>query len=482
MREGEVNAGGHAGKQAQDHAVVIGASIAGLCAARVLSDFYDRVTVLERDELPASPVNRTAVPQGRHVHLLMARGAAEFNGLFPGLLDDMVTAGVPILENRPDCIYFGAAGHVLGTGHRLRDEFTAYVPSRPQLEWQIRRRVMDIANVDIHAGSVREPCFDEHSQRVTGVLLDPPDGGDLQSVPADLVVDAAGRGTRLPVWLEQWGFERPREDTVEVGIGYASQQLRIPDGLIDQKVVVAGASREHPLGLGMLCYEDGDWVLTTFGVAKVEPPHTFAEMRALADTLLPPQLAAAIAQAEPVGEVAFHRYPVSRWRRYDKLSRFPAGIVPLGDAVASFDPTYGQGMTMTSLQAGHLRRALESGSGDVAGELNRATAKTTYPVWVMNAIGDFAFHHANGDTPWWYRPVGNLFDQFLGAAETDPVLAEWFLRRFSLLDSLYMIPSPGLVTRTVRHNMRLWLGERRQLWRQRRDTRREQREKLTASR
>ena len=112
-----------------EHAVVIGASIAGLCAARVLSDFYDRVTVYERDDLPDGPANRAAVPQGRHVHLLMARGAQEFETHFPGLLDDMVAAGVPILENRPDCIHFGAAGHVLGTDahaarrvHRLRAE------------------------------------------------------------------------------------------------------------------------------------------------------------------------------------------------------------------------------------------------------------------------------------------------------------------------------------------------------------------------
>jgi len=142
------------------------------------------------------------------------------------------------------------------------------------------------------------------------------------------------------------------------------------------------------------------------------------------------------------------------------LDRFPAGIVPLGDAVVSFDPTYGQGMTMTSLQAGHLRRALAEG-GDVVREVNRATAKTTFPVWMMTAIGDLTFHHATGDKPWWFGPVGSLFDQFLGAAETDPVLAEWFLRRFSLLDSLYMVPSAKLVGRTIAHNMRLWLAERR---------------------
>jgi 2-polyprenyl-6-methoxyphenol hydroxylase-like FAD-dependent oxidoreductase len=439
-----------------NHAIVIGASIGGLCAARVLADVYDRVTVFERDDLPDGPANRAAVPQGRHVHLLMARGAQEFDTHFPGLLDDMVAAGVPILENRPDCIHFGAAGHVLGTHHRLQDEFTAYVPSRPQLEWQIRRRVNDIDNVDIVHAAVNEPRYDAARQRVTGVELD---SGD--TVEADLVVDAAGRGTRLPVWLAQWGFARPPEDTIDVGIGYATHQLRIPDGLISEKVVVAGASREQPRGLGMLCYEDGTWALTTFGVAKVEPPHDFAGMCALADEIVPAHVAAAIRQGEPIGDVAFHKYPTSRWRRYDKLDRLPAGIIPFGDAIVSFNPTFGQGMTMTSLQAGHLRRALATPGADPAREFNRATAKTTYPVWTMNAIGDLVLHRAAGPMPWWYRPVGNLFDQFLGAAETDPVLAEWFLRRFSLLDSLYMVPSARLVGRTVRHNMRLWLAAKR---------------------
>ena len=438
------------------HAVVIGASIGGLCAARVLSDFYERVTVYERDDLPDGPANRSAVPQGRHVHLLMARGAQEFEEHFPGLLDEMVAAGVPILENRPDCIHFGAAGHVLGTHHRLQTEFTAYVPSRPQLEWQIRRRVTAIDNVDVVRAAVSEPRFDAARQRVTGVELD---SGD--AVDADLIVDAAGRGTRLPVWLAQWGFERPREDSIDVGIGYATHQLRIPDGLIAEKVIVAGASCEQPLGLGMLYYEDGTWGLTTFGVAKVEPPHDFAAMCALADEIVPAHVAAAIRQGEPIGDVAFHKYPTSRWRRYDKLDRFPAGIIPFGDAVVSFNPTFGQGMTMTSLQAGHLKRALETPGADVAREFNRATAKTTYPVWTMNAIGDLVLHRATGPMPWWYRPVGKLFDQFLGAAETDPVLAEWFLRRFSLLDSLYMVPSARLVGRTTRHNLRLWLEEKR---------------------
>ncbi len=449
--------------------MVIGGSIAGLCAARVLSDRYSRVTVYERDELPGAPSNRAAVPQDRHLHLLMARGAIEFESLFPGLLRDMVAAGVPMLANRPDGIYLGAAGHVLGTGRTLRDEFTAYVPSRPQLEWQLRSRVDDIANVEIVRRCVAEPRFDPARQRVTGVLLDA-DGTAPEFVTADLVVDAAGRGTRLPVWLTQWGFARPAEEVVDIGINYATHHFRIPNGLIAEKVVVAGASHDQSLGLGMLGYEGGAWVLTTFGVAGAKPPRTFPEMLALAEELLPAHFNAALTQAEPLGDPAFHAFPASRWRRYDKLKDFPAGIVPFGDAVASFNPTFGQGMTMTSLQAGHLRRALQFPDDHLAAELNRATARTTLPVWMMNAVGDITFHHAatKGAIPWWWRPSGALFDQFLGAAETEPVLAEWFLRRFSLLDSLYMIPPPRIIGRAMAHNIRLWLGERRQAAKDRR--------------
>ncbi|MBV8927700.1 MAG: oxidoreductase [Mycobacteriaceae bacterium] len=444
-----------------NHAAVIGGSIAGLCAARVLSDFYDRVTVFERDELPERPANRTAVPQGKHLHLLMARGAEEFGALYPGLLDDMVAAGVPILKDQPGSLHFGAAGHVLGIPtdpDQWGQTFTTYIPSRPHLEWQIRRRTAAIDNVEIVRAAVSAPRYDAGAQRVTGVVVD---GNASDFVPADLVVDAAGRGTRLPVWLGEWGFERPREDSVDVGIRYATHQVDIPDGLIEEKVIIAGASRANPLGLGMLQYEDGSWVLTTFGVADVEPPQNFDAMCVLADQILPAHIAAAVRKGQPLGEVAFHRYPTSRWRRYDKLDRFPAGIVPVGDAVASFNPTYGQGMAMTSLQAGHLRRALESGGPDLAGAVNRATGKTTFPVWMMNAIGDHVLHQAHGPAPRWYRPVGELFDQFLGAAETEPVLAEWFMRRFSLLDSLYMIPPMRIVGRTVRHNMRCWWAEKR---------------------
>ena len=436
------------------NAVVIGGSLAGLCSARVLAEHFDRVTVYERDELPHGPDQRSAVPQGRHVHLLMSRGAMEFERLFPGLLDDMVAAGVPKVEDRPDFIHFGAAGHVLGVSRSLDEPFAAYIPSRPFLEWQIRTRATAAPNVEVVRRAVAEPVHERG--RVPGVRFD-----DGERVDADLVIDATGRGTRLPVWLEKWGYRRPDEQTVDVGISYATIRVRLPDGL-NEKIVVAGASRAEPVGLGMLFYEDGIWTLTTFGVAKVDAPKDFDEMCALADKILPGHIAAAIRSGEPVGEVAIHKYPTSRWRRYDKLDRFPDGILPVGDSVVSFNPTYGQGMTMTSLQARELQRLLAGRDGDLSANFRRAVAKNTFPVWHMNAIGDHILHGADGKRPVWYRPVGNLFDQFLAAAETEPVLGEWFLRRFSLLDSLYMVPSPRLVARTVRHNARAWLAEKSQ--------------------
>ncbi|MEW2480735.1 oxidoreductase [Mycobacterium sp. NPDC049093] len=438
-----------------NHAVVIGGSIAGLCAARVLADHFDRVTLYERDELPDEPVNRPAIPQGQHVHLLMARGAQELERLFPGLLDDMAGAGVPVVHNQPESIHFAAAGHILGTGKGLQNSFTAYVPSRGQLEWQIRRRVNAIPSVGLEQRAVAYPQFDPDTNRVTGVVLH-----DSERVPADLVVDASGRGSRLPVWLQQWGFDRPRVDEVHVGVTYASHRVRIPPGLIAEKMVLVSATRDRQLGMGMLFHEDSTWTVTTFGVAKTEPPRDHAGICRLAETLLPPHISSAVQAGEPRGAMMFHRYPTCKWHRYDKLSRLPSGILPFGDAVASLNPTFGQGVTMTTIQAGNLRAVLGSGSTDVASRLAHATARSTYPVWLMNAVADHAEHGAQGHRPWWYRPLYGLFDQFLAAAETDPVLAEWFLRRTSLLDSLYLAPSPRLVGRAVRNNVRTWLSER----------------------
>ena len=268
-----------------NHAVVIGASIAGMCAARVLSDFYDRVTVYERDELPAEPANRAAVPQGRHVHLLMARGAAGTRVAFsrvcsttwsPRACRSWRTGRTASTSARPDTSW--------GRRASCSDEFTAYVPSRPHLEWQIRRRATGDPQRGHRARRGRRAELRRAArQRVTGVR---PGHRRARCLPTSSSTPrAAAPGCRFGCSSGDL-TDLPRH-SVDVGISYATHQLRIPDGLITEKVVVAGASREQPRGLGMLCYEDGTWGLTTFGVAKVEPPQDFAEMCALADEMVP---------------------------------------------------------------------------------------------------------------------------------------------------------------------------------------------------
>ena len=172
------------------------------------------------------------------MHILMARGAAEFEALFPGLLDDMVSAGVLKLENRPDCIYFGAAGHVLGTGHTLRREFTAYVPSRKQLEWQIRSRAAALRNVRIARCDVDAPGSTAR-RNGSPVCCWPAATGRSSRRPTSSSTRAAVAPGCRPGW-SSGDTQRPPEETVDVGISYATQQLRIPDGLLAEKVVVAG--------------------------------------------------------------------------------------------------------------------------------------------------------------------------------------------------------------------------------------------------
>ena len=226
-------------------------------------------------------------------------------------------------------------------------------------------------------------------------------------------------------------------------------------------MVLVGASHDRPLGIGMLFHEDGTWIVTAFGVGGAAPPRDFAGVCELADAVLPAHIGPALRAGELLGTMKFHSYPTSKWRRYDKLAKMPAGIMPFGDAVVSMNPTFGQGVTMSALQASVLRDVLARGTHNLVPRAARATVRAIMPVWTMNAVADISAHRAQGPQPWWYSPSYRLMDQFLGAAESDGVLTEWFLRRTSMLDSLWVVPPPRVLARAIRHNTGAWLAERR---------------------
>jgi 2-polyprenyl-6-methoxyphenol hydroxylase-like FAD-dependent oxidoreductase len=255
-----------------DHAVVLGASMAGLLAARVLADAYERVTVVERDPLPKTAEHRRGVPQGRHAHVLWARGAQILDELFPGLLDDLVAGGAPVVRDLAE-LRFSPGGHPLCLkGHP--PEATTYQASRPYLEGQVRARVRALPTVEIvDRCDVVRLVTTAARDRVTGVRILRSAGGVEETLGADLVLDATGRSGRATAWLATIGYDQPPQERLTIHLKYASRHLRLrPGALRGQKFVAIGAEPGRPTGFVLFAEEEDRWVLTLIGYHGHHPP------------------------------------------------------------------------------------------------------------------------------------------------------------------------------------------------------------------
>jgi 2-polyprenyl-6-methoxyphenol hydroxylase-like FAD-dependent oxidoreductase len=436
-------------------AIVCGASMAGLLAARVLSDFYEAVTLVERDRLPDGPEQRRGVPQGRHLHALLSAGSKALGQLFPGLLDELVTAGANVLDNETR-VYVRFGRHELDRSGKLADpaSLVVYQPSRPFLESHVRRRVRAIENVRILDGhDVVEPIADR-AHRVTGARVVNRDTGEETVLDAELVVDATGRSARMPAFLDNLGYERPVEQRYPVRLSYASQFLRIPAGMIGEKMIALSPIPERPIGVGVLAYEHDTWILTLFGVGGYELPDDLAGIIECAAQFAPPFLIAALRAAEPLGAVSAQRYPASTWRRYDKMRQFPAGLLVMGDAICSFNPVYMQGMTIAALEAVALRNCLADRDGDLSRRFFKATAKQIAPVWRGKRLTDFILSQGGGWRWALRRSVNWHMDKVYVAAAHDPAVAEAILRVMHFVDPPARLLQPSFLIRLVAANRR----------------------------
>ena len=439
-----------------DHAIVLGASMSGLLAARVLSDSYRTVTVVERDDLPLEPVNRRGIPQGRHVHALLGRGGQIIDELFPGFLRELVDAGGVSLDDGDfSKIFVSFGGHtVVRTGVSQQPEAAMYLTSRPFLEYHVRRRLRAVPNVTILDGhDVVDLIATPDRTRITGVQLAARADGTHQRLMGDLVVDAMGRGSRTPVLLEELGYQCPTEDHVVVRTTYASQLLRIPPGLVEQ-VVVIGAAPGRPTGLFLSSYENDQWMFTVWGMLGNEPPCDRAGMLDFAYGYAPPHVWAAARAGEPLGEVVRHCMPSSQWRRYDKLRRFPDGLVVCGDAICSFNPVYGQGMTVGALDALALRDCLRSGTNDLPRRYFRKAAKSIAIAWQMAAGNDLAFPEVEGRRSMATRVANRCVDWVLGICSYDVVVAEKFFRVNNFFDPPLRLLHPAFLFRLATADLR----------------------------
>lgn len=428
-------------------AVVLGASMAGLLAARVLADHYARVTIVERDRLPVEVTNRRGVPQGRHVHGLLPSGSTIVGELFPGLLEEMVAAGGTKLSD-----YTRAYLRLDGV-HRLSRDLVnepIYQPSRPFLETAVRGRVRELSNVDFRDGcDVVGLATDEAGEGVVGVRVVNHGGRTEDVLAADVVADATGRGSRTPAWLATLGYEQPAVEEVVIDVRYVSRLVRLAPDTVPETLVVIGASQDRPRGMGLFAYEHDTWMFTANGYADHHPSTDHESMVDFVAEFTPPHMVEALRTAEPLGEASTFRFRANRRLRYDKLRRFPAGLLVIGDAMCSFNPIYGQGMSVAALEAVALRDCLRRGRAGLSRRFFRAAAKPIEVAWQLAVGADLALPHVPGPRPLPVRLINAYIGRLLVVAEHDPIVATRFVRVSTFMLKPPMLMTPPMLARVL---------------------------------
>ena len=439
-----------------DHAVVLGASMGGLLAARVLADFYERVTLVERDTLPTGPENRRGVPQGRLIHVIQARGISILEELFPGFVAELTGMGVECWDDGDlSKLHLSVGGHQLLRSGIAPDAPVVLLPSRPLLEWSVRQRVKAIPNVTFLEGhDVLGLMTTPDLARITGARVAGRAEDHETTVTADLVVDATGRGSRTPVFLEQLGYGRPAEDELVVQLAYACQLLRSTSNAVREHLIALFPEPGRPKMFGFVRYENDTCMLAVGTMAGAEPPSRLVDMLDYAADFAPPHVLDAVRDAEIIGGVVHHRVPSNRWRRYDKMRRLPDGLLVVGDAVCSFNPIYGQGMTVAAIEATVLRDCLRQGGDGLPRRFFRASAKKIRVAWQTAVGSDLALPEVAGPRPISMRISNAFVERVSIATEVDPVVAGQFMRVTTMVDPPSRLLRPSILLRVMRAQRR----------------------------
>ena len=419
-------------QRATGHAVVLGASIAGLSMAQALAGGFDRVTVVERDALPRDGAHRRGAGQGRHLHVLLTSGRQALEELFPGLVGQLAADGAV----HADLAEFGRLwldGHSLALGPAGPADISA---SRPFLEARVRARVRDAETITVlEQHDAMALVTAEDGRRVVGVDVVEAGGHRAIRLDADLVVDCCGRGSPTPRWLEDLGFAAPPVEELKVDLCYATRQYRMPPDVLDGDLfAMVGPQADDPRGGWLARVEDDVWTVTLAGMAGLRPPSDPDGFETYAASLHTPVIAEAIRAGDALDRPVTYRFPASRRRRYERLRTFPDGLLVAGDAVCSFNPIYGQGMTVAVMEALALRDHLQQTGVPASRTWFRQVARLVDTPWDLAMSGDLAIRGIDGHRSIGARTLDRYLEAYLAAAEHDAVLGVRFVRVTSLLE------------------------------------------------
>lgn len=433
-------------------AIVIGASMGGLLAARALADHFEQVTLLERDAFPAPGEQRKGVPQGRHAHAVLAQGLQIMEGYFPGLIEQLVSLGADYGDVSAKARWFHE-----GACHRpTHSGVNAINISRPRLEAAVRARVLALPNVQAIEGcDVLGLLATPDNARVTGVrvIRRRADSAE-ESLSADLIVDTTGRGSRSPAWLEALGYDRPQEEAVKIGVTYTSCVYeRRPEHIPGVNALIVAAAPENPRGGVLLSQEGNRWILTVAAYRGEQIPQDQAGLREYVRSMATPALYDVIKDAQPVGEPVPHKIPSNLRRRYEKLTRFPAGYLVTGDALCSFNPIYAQGMSVAALEAQALGACLAEGEAKLAPRFFKQASKIIDIPWSTAVGNDLRFPEIEGPRTAMTKFINWYVGKLHHAAHHDAEVSVAFLKVVNLLAPPPSIMAPGIMWRVWRGNV-----------------------------
>jgi 2-polyprenyl-6-methoxyphenol hydroxylase-like FAD-dependent oxidoreductase len=438
-------------EQNRTHAIVIGASMGGLLAARALADRFARVTLVERDALAAEPLQRKGVPQGEHAHGLLARGREIIEEFFPGITDELVARGALRGEVAADVLWH-CQGDFLAP---VRGGLVGIVLSRPLLETHVRGRLAALPNVTIAAAAdVVGLLAPPDRARVTGVRVQRPSGG-VEELQADLVVDACGAGSKSCAWLAMLGYSAPEEEMVRVDVGYATRLYRRRPGDLGGRIGVAVVTAPpNPRSGAALALEGDRWIVSAAGYFGQHPPADEAGFRAFLAAMPSSAMHDLVCEAEPISDFKTFKFAGSVRRRYEKLRRFPEGYLVFGDALCRFNPVFGQGMTAAALQAEALGQCLATSGTPVRHRFFRRAARIVDVPWNIAVGADLGFAQTVGP----HGPMVKFLNWYIAklhrAAHRDPAVALAFHKVANLTAPPPSILSPGIAWRVLRGNLK----------------------------